>query len=95
MNRTVAIVLTVVTALCCGLPGLGGICLGTLSAMGSQMPEVLAQSQTDPQTAVFGGLIWICGGLIGLVIPIVVGIVSFRISRPSEPEINEPFPPAS
>jgi len=41
MNRTTAIVITVVTALLCGCPGLALAALGVMAAFGSQMPEVM------------------------------------------------------
>jgi hypothetical protein len=95
MNKTTAIIITVVTVLCCGCPGLGAICLGGLSAMGSQMPEVLAQSNATAENAILGGLFYICGGLFMLVIPVVAGIVSFRMVKPEETIVpGEPIPPA-
>ena len=95
MNRTVAIELTVFTILFCGLPGIGSICLGAAAAMGSQMPDVLAKSDATAQTAILGGLMYICVGLIGLIIPFVVGFLSFRFSKSVEPAVGEPLPPAS
>jgi hypothetical protein len=95
MNRSVAIGLTVFTALCCGLPGLGGICMGAFAFMGAQMPEVMAQNTNTPQDVMLGVALFFCTGLALVIIPVVVGLVSFRLSRPPELDFNEPLPPAS
>jgi hypothetical protein len=96
MNRPVAIGLTIFTAVCCGLPGLAGLCLGVLALLGSQMPEVVAQNQNTPEEIITGAAIFLCAGLAFVVIPVVVGLVSFRLSKPPEPDyFGEPLPPPS
>lgn len=95
MNRTTAIVITVVTALLCGCPGLALAALGIMAVFGSQMPEVMAQNPSTPEEALLGAGMFICIGSVLVLIPVIAGILSFRYARPSEPGINEPFPPAS
>jgi hypothetical protein len=95
MSKTVAIIITAVTALCCGLPGLGLMCMGALAAMGSQMPEVMAESASTPQEVLTGTIMFLCVGLILLVIPFVAGLISFKMIKPEEPVyFGENIPPA-
>jgi hypothetical protein len=99
MNRTTAIILTVVTAVLCGLPGLGLICFGALAAIAGQSPEVMRNVEGTAQDLYLGVAIFVCGGLLMLVVPLVVGYISFQMSKSLEesPSIkyDEPFPPAS
>ncbi|MFH2103804.1 MAG: hypothetical protein ABIJ39_10670 [Chloroflexota bacterium] len=103
-KKTGAIIGTVVAALLCGCPGLAGICLGGLSAIGSFIPgaEINIFGSSDPNIALLWGIGVLCGGLIFIVIPIVVGILTLRKKRPAEPKpegeppvSNEPLPPTS
>jgi len=95
MNRTTAIVITVVTALLCGCPGLALAALGVMAAFGSQMPEVMVQNPNSPQDVLLGAGMFICIGGLLILIPVIAGILSFRFAKPSEPGINEPLPPVS
>ena len=95
MNRTTAIVITVVSALLCGCPGLALAALGVMAAFGSQMPEVMLQNPNSPQDVLLGSGMFICIGGVLILIPVIAGILSFRYAKSSEPGINEPFPPVS
>jgi hypothetical protein len=95
MTKTTAIVITVVTALLCGCPGLALAALGVMAAFGSQVPEVMAQNTGTPQEALLGAGIFICFGGILILVPVIVGVLSIRYAKPSEPGINEPMPPTS
>ncbi|MDX9992898.1 MAG: hypothetical protein RBS68_12740 [Anaerolineales bacterium] len=95
MNKTIAIIITAFTALCCGLPGLGLICTGALAATGSQMPEVMAESASTPQEVLIGTVMFLCLGAILLIVPFVAGFVSFKMIKPAEPVyFGENLPPA-
>ena len=84
MNRTTAIVITVVCALVFGCPALGLIGLGAVAALGSQSPEVMAQNPTNsPQDVLLGSGVFICFGLVLFLIPIIVGFFSLRYSKPN------------
>lgn len=95
MNRTTAIVITVVTALLCGCPGLALAALGVMAAMGSQMPEVMVQNPNNPQDVLVGSGMFICIGGVLILIPVIAGILSMRYARSTETAVNEPIPPAS
>ena len=95
MNRTTAIVITVVTVLLCGCPGLVLVILGVLAAIGAQLPEVMAQNAYAPQDVLIGAVMYLCFGGVLILIPVLVGFLSIRYAKPSEPGINEPIPPAS
>lgn len=94
MNRTTAIIITVVSALLCGCPGVALGALGIMAAFGSQMPEVMAQNPGTPQEALFGAGMFICFGAVLILIPIIVGVLSIRMAKPDEPSIYEPPTPA-
>jgi len=96
MNRTTAIVLTIVTSLLCGLPGLGVICFGIIGGIGTQMPNF--QGNASPANLVLGVGIFLCIGSLLILIPILVGFFSFKLSKASETAQANPntlIPPAS
>lgn len=99
MNRTIAIILTIITALACGLPSLVLICLGVFALFGAQMPEVMAQNPAaTPEDIMLGAGVLLCFGAVLLVIPILVGVLSFRVSRKEESgsiDTIDFIPPAS
>jgi hypothetical protein len=97
MSRNVAIALTVITILCCGCPGLASFCTGSLALLGSQSPEIMANSQGSPQDAIMGGLILFCSGLVSLAVPFIVGFLTLRTPKADGEVVtfNEPIPPPS
>jgi hypothetical protein len=97
MNRTTAIVATIVTALACGIPSLILMCMGVMALLGTQMPDVMAQNPSSTtEDVVLGAGIFLCVGVILLVIPILVGVFSFRLSKKEETANQIDYiPPAS
>ncbi|NJC97250.1 MAG: hypothetical protein FIB03_13105, partial [Anaerolineae bacterium] len=82
MNRTTAMIVTIVSALACGIPSLVLMCLGVLALFGAQVPEVMAQNPgSTPQDVMLGAAMFLCFGGVLLVIPILVGVFSFRLSK--------------
>jgi hypothetical protein len=95
MNRTTAVILTIVSALLCGLPGLGLFCLSALGSIGINTPGFYEQHPgSTPQEGWLGIGIFIFLGVVLLIIPTLVGIFSFKMSKSPKPDINEPLPPA-
>jgi hypothetical protein len=95
MSRTVAIVLTTITTLFCGLPGLGVICLAFLGLVGSLMPGYEDVTTSSSSELALGVLILVCFGSILLFIPVMVGFFSYRLNRLSEDvaDFQQPLPP--
>jgi len=97
MNRTVGIVLTVITAICCGCTALFSCIFGGMIAAGvpiNQTVNGVESVETYPQPI---GFALLCVSLILIIIPIVIGFVTFR-TKPAAPAVsnfNEPIPPAS
>jgi hypothetical protein len=100
-NRSTGIILTVVTIVLCGLPGLCLCLFGGLTATGL-MPytfELNGETTTGRLPALygFGGL---CAALFLIAIPVVVGILTLRkkpqaaVTPPPPPPPTEPLPPA-
>jgi len=95
MNRTLAIVITVVTALCCGCLALLSCIWGGLIASGQPVTVTGADGSSSIQTLPAPlGFTLICVSLILIIIPIAVGFFTLR-NKPAEPVINEPLPPVS
>lgn len=99
-KKTGAIVGTVIAALLCGCPGLAGLCWGAVSAIVSFIPgaDINIGSSSDPNTALFTGIGAICGGIIFIAIPIVVGLLTLRNKKTAQVDIlppQEPLPPAA
>ena len=100
-TKTGAIVGTVVASVLCGCPGLFGICWGGLSAIISFIPgaEINMLGSSDPSTALLYGIGALCGGIIFIAIPIVVGVLTLRKKKTEEPAVvkasDEPLPPPS
>ncbi len=98
MNKKTGTILTIVSALLCGCPGLLGLCWGAASAIISFIPGATIDigGSSDPNTAFFTGLGVLCGGFIFIAIPIVLAVLTFR-KKPAavEPVTEEPLPPAA
>jgi len=74
------------------------MCLGVLAMMGTQMPEVMAQNPgTTAEEITLGAAMFLCFGAVLLVVPILVGIFSFRFSKKEESGFDtiDYIPPAS
>lgn len=97
-KKQVGLIATIATALCCGCPGLFSICWGAIAAVASFVPDANIDigGSNDPQTALFTGIASLCGGIIFLAIPIVVGVLTLR-KKPEEAVAvsSEPVPPAA
>jgi hypothetical protein len=96
MNRTVGIILTVVTALCCGCTALFSCIFGGVIAAG-QPVEVNGTSEILPPALGIGLL---CLTVILIIIPIAVGFFTFRqkpaqVNSPVQQDNSGPIPPAS
>lgn len=97
-KRQVGLIATIVTALCCGCPGLFSICWGGIAAIASFVPgaDIDIGGSSDPQAALLTGIASLCGGIIFLAIPIVVGVLTLR-KKPEEAGVvsSEPVPPTA
>ncbi|MEZ0396447.1 MAG: hypothetical protein ABWK53_08490 [Anaerolineales bacterium] len=98
-SKTGALIATIATAVLCGCPGLFAICWGALSAIVSFFPnaDINIGGSSDPNTAFFAGVGALCGGIIFVAIPIVIGLLTLREKKPKAEEVvpAEPLPPAA
>lgn len=93
MNRTVGIILTVVTTLCCACVALFLCIFGGLIAIG-QPVTMNGTNVIYPSTY---GIVLLCLSVIFIVIPIAVAFFTFR-KKPAPAvasNYNAPIPPAS
>jgi hypothetical protein len=98
-KKTTGILLTIVTLVACGCPGLVGLCLGALAALASTIPgaEIDMFGSNEPRAALTWGLGVLCLSILLIAIPVVVGIVTLR-SQPAPGTVlppDEPLPPPS
>ncbi len=86
-KRTTGIIATVATTLLCGCPGIFALCFGSISSLVSFIPgaDIDIGGSNDPAAALGMGLAALCLGIIGVAVPIVVGVVTLR---------NKPVPAA-
>ncbi len=84
--KTTAIVSTIVAVLLCGCPGLFALFFGGMFAIVGPIPgaNIDMFGSSDPASAVTFGIGFICGGLIFILIPIVVGVLTFRRARSAQ-----------
>jgi hypothetical protein len=101
-NRLLAVLLTILVVVLCGLPGIGGALVGLLAIMGSFLtptaPTATASSGDDMLFALLGGGFILCASIFVLIFAAVA--VFFLLRKPkytlpdSEFDENEPLPPA-
>jgi hypothetical protein len=87
-NRNLGIILTLVTVLLCGIPGLISICSAVILIFSNQNFEV-------PRLGVLLSLSLLCIGIFFIVIPFAAGLLTYRGRTQSiEPlSKDEPIPP--
>jgi hypothetical protein len=93
-KRTLGIILTIATALCCGCPGIFICLFGGLTAAGvsTYNTDVFGATGSGPLPAGYGfGML--CLGIIFVVIPIVIAIVMLR--KPKAAPSVDAVPPTS
>ncbi len=87
-SKKIGIIVAVATALLCGCPGLLICGTGALSMFGSQMPEVLAQTGASASDAMTGGVMFVVVGGLLMAIPLVAGIIAWRLKPASAEDMN-------
>lgn len=97
MKRQTALLLTGISAVICGCPGLGALCFGSFFALIGMVPgaQIDVFGSQDPTSAILLGTGMACLGILGIVIPIIVWLVTRRkiVESPVIPE--EPIPPTA
>jgi hypothetical protein len=90
MTRNTALIITGLTTLLCGCPGIFACFMGTMFAGVSFVPnaDIDVMGSSDPQAALAVGIGALCLGALLVVIPIVVGFFTLRSSRtPNQPTL--------
>jgi hypothetical protein len=94
MNRTTAIILTVVSALLCACPGLFLCVFGGLVAGGQPINTEL-NGVTDTTTLPTSyGIAMLCMAVVLILIPALVGFLTLR-NKPAPQVVSTPVPPTS
>lgn len=95
MRRTGGIIATILTSVFLGIPGLILALLGLIAAIGSQIPEVVSKSAYINQEVQIGSIIFMVGGVLLMVVPIIVGIITLRKKKALESAATIPQAPIS
>jgi hypothetical protein len=80
MNRQTGIIITVITAVLCGCPGIFSCFWGLIAAVTSFIPgsQIDIAGSRNPTSALLAGGGGICAGIIFVVIPILVWFFMVR-----------------
>jgi hypothetical protein len=80
-KKTIGLIAVIITTVLCGLPGITGLCMGSMSLLGSFMPE--SGVPDEGVGLVVGFSIMTMGlSLIFIAIPIGIGIWTWWVRRP-------------
>ena len=93
MNRTVAIIATVASALLCGCPGLLVCVFGAAGMAGLPVTTTLGDQTNTAPMATSTAIGLLCAAVILLLIPVAVGF--FTLRKKPAPVAIEPIPPVS
>lgn len=77
-KKKVGLIVTAVTVVLCGCPGLCLLVFGGLMAVGGSVPSEYVDTTGDPLLV---GMVFLCLGLLLTVLPIGAGIYTFLQSR--------------
>ena len=97
-KKQTGLIATIATAVLCGCPGLFSLCFGAMFALVGGIPgaDIDMFGSSDPAAAIGTGIGMLCGGIIFIAIPIVVGVLTLRKPKVAEVvNVDEPLPPAS
>lgn len=97
MNKTIAIVVTVLVALCFLCPAIFACVFGILIAAGEPITITVNGQETEQIFPQMYGFALLCLSVLFVLIPVAVGFFTLR-KKPAEGEIippDEPLPPAS
>ena len=80
MDRKTGLIVTIVTAVICGCPGLFSCFWGLLTSVVSFIPgaKIDIGGSSDPTSALFAGLGAACLGLVFIAIPVAVWFFTLR-----------------
>lgn len=90
-KKKLGLIITIVTVLLCGCPGLCTMAFGAMLAMGNSMEDYGWEVTGNPTPV---GFAFLCVSVIMIAIPVVAGIYTFMQSRKQEEVINIEVPPA-
>jgi hypothetical protein len=92
-KKKVGLIVTAVTAVLCGCPGLCSLVFGASMSLGGGIDSEFVNTSGDPLLV---GIVFLCIGLLMTVIPVGAGIYTFLQSRKEETPAEEigDIPPA-
>jgi hypothetical protein len=87
-KKTIGIITVAITTFLCGLPGLAGLCFGSLALLGNFMP---GSGVPDEDVAIVAGFAIMTMGLslVAIAIPIGIGIWTSWSSKKEQASIEQ------
>lgn len=97
MNRTVAIIITVIVALCCLCAAIFSCVFGGMIVAGQPIETTINGETTSQVYPASYGAVLLCLSVLFILVPVVVGFFTLRKKPEAASEIppSEPLPPAS
>jgi hypothetical protein len=94
-RKTVSILAVVLAVIFCAFPGLISLCLA-LSVFAIDPNSFIIDGAPVQSMPVLIGMLMVCAGFTGLLVPVGLGFLLFRGSqpRPAPAGSDEPLPPA-
>lgn len=94
-NRTVRIVITIITALVCVCAALFACIWGGIIASGQPITSTVNGVETVQTIEPTVGYVLFCLSFLFILVPVVVGFLLLRKKPQASPVSDEPLPPAS
>ena len=90
-KKKTSIILIILSSLLCGIPGLAAFCLGSMSILGSLIPNG-ELTQADSKMALIGGIIIVFLGLLLVAAPILTWLITRNTKNQRETSSDEVIP---
>ncbi|HBX70997.1 MAG TPA: hypothetical protein DEH25_16885 [Chloroflexi bacterium] len=88
MDKKTLTITIIITTLLCGLPGLCGLCFGSMAILGAFLPDT--GIAPEEATLVTGIAVMIVGAsMIAILIPLGIGVWNWWAQRPDEISMDE------
>jgi hypothetical protein len=90
-KRKIGIIAVVVSALFCGMPGLAGLCFGSMAILGSFLPDSTTPPE-DTAIAISLSLAMLALSVVFITVPVLIGVLTLWKKKPEIDLGNEPIP---
>jgi hypothetical protein len=89
MEKKTLTIVIIITTLLCGLPGLCGLCFGSMAIFGSFVPDASGNPPQDAALVVGIGITMVGLSLVFIAIPIGIGVWNWWSKKPKIISMDE------